>query len=877
MKTHSKCKRFWMIWAFTAMASGLIVSSTDGMEYQLPRYSPSTMVSDQLATISHYILTGSQDLTDDEQQRARILLDLALEVTPDDATLWRMRRDLARLEEDKAGQMKALKRYLALAPADEVSQFDYVRLLVDKEQTIEGRIAKMVRILEGPGADRLSKPLRSRLASYCAIGFREMGEVEQYRERLKQALQLDPTNREAAESMYLEVMGRHHDLFEKGAALMWVIRADPLGSKPRRELGQLLLDHAAYYHAANQFKASLVGGNRHIDEQFYHDLALSLAALGTSYHTREALAVLTRYEPIANLLSKKASGETEEEELPDEMLFDDFMDDDKENEEEEEQEVVELTEEELTQPKLPLDLALLRLVILQDANATLAAKGTFQRIVNALNERLEVDEQAELDRAWLSVWLGPDGIEPLEVERLEEKYSKDEPIIRRILAWMALNRESFELARQIFTELPHDPYAIFGTTLTYDENPGDPQRLETLHRIVQTWPSSIPAMLASRALVRYREAVVPLPVGQRLADRVNEWPQQLRNPTPHDRPWISLSLNSPAKRYRVFNPITTIVTLRNETSMALGLGSDRAIPTRLFTYTTTRARGRLLGTAAPTVVELDRRLTLGPGHQISVPIRLDRSTFGSMLRNDLATMVEFTVRAILDPRPQNDGTVLRGALGAEAMETYLQRWGETPNEDNLRRWLNFLAAPEPTERIISIALLQQASILLSAQIKGSNKALRRFENPDYEEEEEAQEEGQEDVLFEDEDEGEISPEQIDVMKTQLEDLQDLLDKVGDSLNDRFPSFNRLEKVWSVMFLPQSEDGRERFAQIHEMAQRSEDPLVRLLYLTANVKDSESELLNDALRSENPTIAEYAGALKQTWDRVAAAQAAMENR
>jgi len=59
----------------------------------------------------------------------------------------------------------------------------------------------------------------------------------------------------------------------------------------------------------------------------------------------------------------------------------------------------------------------------------------------------------------------------------------------------------------------------------------------------------------------------------------------------------------------------------------------------------------------------------------------------------------------------------------------------------------------------------------------------------------------------------------------------------------------------------SKEAYEAFAQIIEVARRSDDPMVRISYLTTKVFDPKSPDIDAAIRHSNPQISQYAKELR----------------
>ena len=82
----------------------------------------------------------------------------------------------------------------------------------------------------------------------------------------------------------------------------------------------------------------------------------------------------------------------------------------------------------------------------------------------------------------------------------------------------------------------------------------------------------------------------------------------------------------------------------------------------------------------------------------------------------------------------------------------------------------------------------------------------------------------------------------------------------DGFNSAFAKLDALGQAWVVRFLPTGEEADELFRTVHEQAQRSQDAITWISYLTVHVSDSNAPLMNTALRHSNPEVVEFAQAL-----------------
>ncbi len=813
-------------------------------------------MGDQLVLLARGVLAGGGDLRPDQHVRARILLDMALELKPKEAEVWRLRYDLARAADDADGQIKALKQYVKLFPTDDAAQLEYVRLLVEQDQHIEQRLERVESILDSSGAKRLTEALRSRLASYCARAATEIGDVERFSKRVRQALALDKTNKEAARMLLDHVQAQRPSPKRLGIALMWRIQAAPLDVKPRLQLAQLLLTHRAYGAATSQFGIAQRNANGPLDAQSYHDWALSMAALGGPYATRNALSILANFEA-----SLQGPPEDEEEEEPG-MAVEEIGKDKKEDEEQEKEHV-----------NLPMDLELLRLAIVHHSKIGSSHESAFARIRDALTEKVPDDNQAAVDLAWLAAWLGPQAPDEDTIQNLEAEHGADNWVIQRIRAWMALRDGAFDDARQNLEQLDRsDPFTLYGLAHTYGEQRSDPQRIELLEKVTQSWPVSLAGMLAARDLAEAQKPVEATPDAQALVRLLEEWPSDLREPNPAALPWTTVELHIDPKRFVSFQGVTGIVTVRNATDVPLAVGPDGTIPSRLFLYTKSRTAGRMIGTTPPIVVDVRRRLRLGPGEVLGATVRLDHHDFGVLLRNNPFEMIDFNVTAMLDPRPMPDGKVRRGILGGQASQDYLQCWGEPLTPENIDKWLKSATDTDPVNRMIAVARLEYASVRVYNEIKNGKRILERLEREAEEEEALREAEEEADDPQDDKNKADLTPEQIDHLREQIAKYEERIELTGQAVNDQFPRMDRVEQAWSLLFLPRTEETVELFAPVYDRVERSNEQMLRITYLAVHVRTPNSTLLTDALREPDELVVQYAQAIQDAFDFVAAQRA-----
>jgi hypothetical protein len=98
---------------------------------------------------------------------------------------------------DEQGVQDATRELVRLDPTDTVAQLRLLSSRIRSIQTVEQRTAAYDRLLGSEG-DRLDPSVRSRLALDAALVAREVGNERTFADRLRLAVQLDPSNKDAA-------------------------------------------------------------------------------------------------------------------------------------------------------------------------------------------------------------------------------------------------------------------------------------------------------------------------------------------------------------------------------------------------------------------------------------------------------------------------------------------------------------------------------------------------------------------------------------------------------------------------------------------------------------------------------------------------------
>lgn len=619
-----------------------------------PVTTPASMLADQFMLLALSSLSGEGEVREDQLIRARILLDLATRSDADSPDLWRMRAELARLEKDRDARAAALREYVRRMPGDDAAQLELLLLGMADLQTLDQRIAAAAAVLDSPTSEQLSPAVQSRLASFIASSYHELGNDDQFGMRLAQALRLDPSNIAAARMAYELAVAKQRTPADIAQALLHLVKANPADVATRVRFGQALLECGLGADAVSQFEAAAALARAPMDIGFYRDWA---AALILADRPQQAAAVLDQVEAVYQRMAEQPVAEGQP--VPD--------------------------------GKLPLELQVLRLVLAAEPEAS-AAPAAMAEPFDAVYERLkaaadtgDLDSAARLVMLCLVCQRRMDTVEPY-FEKVAAAHGPQDPRVQVMQAWRHFRAGDAKAATPLLVEAAAgDPWGAYLVVLLGDVK--DARRQAVLQQTVQRDPDALVGLLAMRTLVRAGGTFEPARAEARIAAQMDRWPGYLRTPNMAVQPWLSLQLTIDPPRYGYLEPIVARITLRNRTDMPLSIADPAgpaALPRNLLMLITLRQTGGEVPAIPPVVVDLGRRIRIDPLDAIEVTQRLDHTTLGGLLAGLPSQQVAFSVVAVYDAVPGSDPAQGRtGVLGVIDKVTMVQVAGEPVNDQTV--------------------------------------------------------------------------------------------------------------------------------------------------------------------------------------------------
>lgn len=183
--------------------------------------------SDALEMVANLDLGLNAPVSPLDYTMAMHLMDMALELDPTDADLARSVVEAAWLAADHEQLIEATRAVVRNDPSDTVAQLRLISAIVNREQTVEARIAAYTRFID-QGAESIDASVRSRLSLDMALLERERGNETEFLSALRKSAKLDPTNKEAQ-----SLVAQHYSLRIKESSTrmrlqMRLLYADPL-------------------------------------------------------------------------------------------------------------------------------------------------------------------------------------------------------------------------------------------------------------------------------------------------------------------------------------------------------------------------------------------------------------------------------------------------------------------------------------------------------------------------------------------------------------------------------------------------------------------------------------------------------------------------
>jgi hypothetical protein len=560
---------------------------------------------------------------------ALAILDQAQTLAPSDAEIARRRIEAAWNAADQDALLAATGLVVRLDPKDTVATLRLLTARIGMRQTIDERLAMYDAFL-GPQGQVLDPSIRSRLALDAAMLLRERQDQAGYMKRLKEAVQLDVTNKEAAYLAAEAVARKVDDPQGRLELLSNLLMADPLDPRVIVEVRDAFAAGGAC-KAASRFhdvaaKILRAGGNA-------DDAELDLINLILQWRVQGPRAALTLLQTQLNTARKSAESQPEKEggfafkrRAEDMRLAISF-------------EEVRLGTSIVLGEQAEVSNSLSDLASSIQGQTDLL-RDRARRPANVTDEQVEnrVGQLADLAAFWhavvsayapgalspaprqTDVTVQPEPNAPRPVASTPPPTATNDPAIQ---GWQAIEAGDLAKARTSFqaAEDQDDPWVLLGLAALAEK--ADPsQAIQAYHKVATTVPLTAVGAIASfketEAIAKAGANPATAPSAsiaaalESFSKTIPSWIDGMV-----DRPWTFQSIRVEAvdKQVSPGEPVLARVRLRNLSPIPLALGAGKCLNTRLLFVPSIEAGGRVRSPEGE-VIDVSRRLRLMPGEEL---------------------------------------------------------------------------------------------------------------------------------------------------------------------------------------------------------------------------------------------------------------------
>jgi len=596
-------------------------------------------------------------------------LAIASGMRPGDAEISRLAASAAWAGGDRGLLLEATRNVIRADPRDTVAQLRLISSNINSKQTAEERLAAYDRVL-GPAGKSLDASVRSRLALDAALIERELGRTDRFESRLRQAVELDITNKDAVSFAARTFTGPDTGIEE---LIDWQIRllyADPFDPHVHLTIARICAGQGAL-DAAQRF---LENGVR-LFEVSGAELPASLRSQRLTLRwqqsgPRQVLESLNG--PLADMRGQAAEVIAERKEAGE-------------------------PHDDIRNPEdIRYDLAIERIRLLaanalEDSGAIDSSLNdltlTTQEVITQLAEVLSApgaNQQTvaqEMIRIFVDLQVAR-GMVRREVDRIREEIDLFNQNIRgasnetrRAEPWITFAAGNYQQAIDETGDPAPGTLASLLVAMA-SEQLGDLDRATEIYKVFAlTRPlDAYGGFARSRLVAMDREDEARSRAGAFLESRLSRVPAWMDRMLGDPRSFMLLQAEASTTTTTAIEGVSIHLRLRNTSSIPLGLGASRPIGSRMLVVPRAlAAQSEFDGDPTPQVLDLERRLRLEPLQEIDVTVRAD-SAYASWLRMVNAhSSQRDRYRAVQSFQPTSRGGLGPGPLGLIAETGIVQQ------------------------------------------------------------------------------------------------------------------------------------------------------------------------------------------------------------
>jgi plasmid stabilization system protein ParE len=584
-------------------------------------------IADALWRVALLDLRVRSEPQGDDYAMAGMVMELAQRFAPDDIELLHRRAEAAWGEGDAATLERVTTQIVRADPSDTVAQLRLISSRISRVQTLEARLSMYDQFL-GPRGESLDAALRSRLALDSALLLRERGDDRAFLDRLKQAVRLDATNKEAALMALNFYSQRVNDPFGRLELMANLLYADPLDPNVHFMIAGELAGLGAFVEARRFHRIAqrilLSAGTQLEPARMGEAMVLDWMVEGAR---RPMEFVIGRLEGERNMVLRQRRDLLGEESdgararlstlpRPEDVLL--------------------TPEYEEVRSTAALSLGDRAALAASMVDMTRYLTGMIEELT-AANTRpagmTESQARAQIDAATLRlcIWRMFTGIEVdlarSDLEGIVDTLEETSEVRRAVKAWEALRTNQPELAYDI-SQLPgvRTQWVDLAGAEALDRLGRKADSIATFEKTAAENPLTILSAYAYDRAAQVRggrrePGDLPTADAQRAAAYARTVPAWIDTMADQPRLFQQVSADVGSQSRGALDRATVKLTLRNVSPIPMAMGSNKPINTRfLFNPKLETSMTASAGMAEAEVFDLSRRFRLMPGEQVSFTV-----------------------------------------------------------------------------------------------------------------------------------------------------------------------------------------------------------------------------------------------------------------
>lgn len=633
-------------------------------------------------------------------RNAKVLMQQALDLSPDNAFIWRLAVDLGAVLEDgeaDAAQMLSdgLSRTAALEPDDEVLRLRRLLDAIGRRQTAEGRVEASKALLTPEAVERIGAGAAARIAFDLALLLRRTGDNAGFEEYLLRALDLDSTFPEATEVAAGYFSVHAPTVLDELRALRSAALANPTREGPSLSFAERCLQEGAYSAAASMLDVTVrLQEARGVDEDYDGMLADFLVALWGIDRPEYGLAFAgRRQERLDYLLQKEIEKQG--------MLITP-----------EEREKIHLP----SAPVLSTTVAAVAQSIghpstkVAVSNAAIAFDTMMDQMVKRSSPKAEL-ALVSLQSAFVQLWLGG-SLD--KAQSLISKAGDGGPLTAEARArfdgWIALRQNDAAKAKALLAPVAEaDLPAKLGLALAHEELGEKRDAARRLLEVARATPSNAMGLWARDRLFRILGTKTEIIPGAAAAEEAAELPPAFTKLVRDGGASMLLRVLPRESRVRPWDKVLFDLELTNRSGWPLAIGPDGPIKDSVALSASIHVPGEMPKVPQIVIAPIDRRFFIGPGETLRVPLDLSITDANVNLRDDALSGAFVSLHSIINWRTTATGFE-PSQVGVEVESPVVHVEGERITRDWVLRSVDRLRdttqAPDPE----LVALLSSALV-----------------------------------------------------------------------------------------------------------------------------------------------------------------------